>query len=98
MVLMWQGLARTVERHYDVWLIHRTDWEGVLEHAAQVNAFCDHSGFLRDGRYPGGRHAERKIRKRVVAMCLYADQGSAGPWLDWKKSNLGAESRRMLCV
>lgn len=24
--------------------------------------FMGRSGFLRDGRYPGGRHAERKLR------------------------------------
>lgn len=27
--------------------------------------FCDTSGFLRDGRYPGGREAERKLRGKV---------------------------------
>ena len=26
---------------------------------------CRHSGFLRDGRYPGGRHAERKLRQTL---------------------------------
>lgn len=31
--------------------------------AMLAGAFMERSGFLRDGRYPGGRHAERKLRK-----------------------------------
>ena len=77
----WRRLAGVVERHYGAYLIHRGDWVGVRQSALDVNVFCDRSGFLRDGRYPGGRHAERKIRKRVVALCLYAEQGAVGPWM-----------------
>lgn len=31
-------------------------------------AFTSTSGFLRDGRYPGGRHAERKIHRTVARV------------------------------
>lgn len=30
--------------------------------------FTSHSGFLRDGRYPGGRHAERKIHRTIARV------------------------------
>lgn len=30
--------------------------------------FTQHSGFLRDGRYPGGRHAERTLRDTLTSL------------------------------
>ena len=34
----------------------------------ELRTFTQVSGFLRDGRYPGGRHAERKIRADVSRL------------------------------
>lgn len=49
----------------------RAEWGTNLEeHAWELTAFCNTSGFLRDGRYPGGRHAERKIRRLVNDMLI----------------------------
>ena len=38
--------------------------------AIEAIAFCERSGFLRDERYPGGRHAERKLRHLLVPAIL----------------------------
>lgn len=37
----------------------------------QAIRLCDESGFLRDGRYPGGRHAERKLRGRLAPISRF---------------------------
>lgn len=36
----------------------------------EVIQFCAGSGFLRDGRYPGGRPAERKLRSLLAPLEL----------------------------
>ena len=33
-----------------------------------LTAFTEKSGFLRDGRYPGGRQAEKKIARTVARV------------------------------
>jgi len=40
--------------------------------ADDLVSFCMSSGFLRDGRYPGGRLAERKIHHRLGPIYLLA--------------------------
>lgn len=44
--------------------------------ARDVLLFCTTSGFLRDGRYPGGRHAERKIRDKLLDLSYLTQK----PW------------------
>lgn len=38
---------------------------------ARALVFMYHSGFLRDGRYPGGRAAERKLRRILGSGSIY---------------------------
>jgi hypothetical protein len=64
---------RQLFQRYVVWLVERQGWTAIPTAAfkrhrvflPQLLTFCNTSGFLRDGRYPGGRHAERKIRAIV---------------------------------
>lgn len=62
----WAALARRVCRHYDADLFRRANVNNVRGTLTEVSSFMDRSGFLRDGRYPGGRHAERKVRGLVT--------------------------------
>lgn len=42
--------------------------EEAAQAAARIQVTCRKSDFLRDGRYPGGRHAERKIRRELPKL------------------------------
>jgi len=55
-------LLRTLPDHG----VYRTSrLRAALADAEGLEAFCARSGFLRDGRYPGGRPAERKVKGYV---------------------------------
>lgn len=75
--VFWALLARQVERHYAAVLVEDAALAQALDMAADVGAFCEHSGFLRDGRYPGGRHAERKLRSRTMQVADTLREGTA---------------------
>lgn len=62
-VWFWAMLAVRVCRHYAAVLMSRGNHEGMKEGVQELESFTERSGFLRDGRFPGGRHAERRIRK-----------------------------------
>ncbi len=76
---LWRRLARVIERHYKCYLIGRGEWDAAIYFGENLHEFCRKSGFLRDGRYPGGRHAERKIRWRVNVLIGYLRNGVAAP-------------------
>lgn len=44
------------------------DYDAARCAALSALDFTQHSGFLRDGRYPGGRHAEHKLRDTLAAL------------------------------
>ncbi len=77
---LWRRLAQVIERHYSAYLVLQSDWQVVVNETVSLDIFCNKSGFLRDGRYPGGRHAERKIRRLAGVMYDHMQSGADGPW------------------
>lgn len=77
---VWRLFARVVQRHYKAQLITVENWYAMNRELSCVVAFCGHSGFLRDGRYPGGRHAERKICGMIGEASCYGLAGICGEW------------------
>lgn len=72
-------------RYFFAWLLFRVaasfglmlvpvaSMEYIGEQLAGAEQFMERSGFLRDGRYPGGRQAERKLHGGIVRARLEAD-------------------------
>lgn len=42
--------------------VEEGEYKALAAAGRELTGFCGRSGFLRDGRHSGGRHAERKIR------------------------------------
>ena len=63
----WRRFCAACVR-YQVVPVRSTDAAEVSAAMVELWSFTARSGFLRDGRYPGGRHAERKIVTQVARM------------------------------
>lgn len=78
--LLWRVMF-WVCRHFEAVPVVRADVEWAEHAAGALMELCECSGFLRDGRYPGGRHAERKVRgyARNVLRGLHGAKLSEAP-------------------
>lgn len=93
----WRKLAWKVERHYSAYLVRQSDWQEVVNETASLDVFCNKSGFLWDGRYSGGRHAERKIRRMAGEINRHMRNGAGGPWRG-KPLFVGRSDRKLRAV
>lgn len=82
---MTRWLARWAYRFWErrnCLIADRSLLDAAMGEVVGLEGFCSRSGFLRDGRYPGGRPAERKLRARLKRLASFArearlDEGRA---------------------